>query len=101
VPALTPYVGFVFELNNIIQAGVFCGWDYLALNDDIHFIYHGKTWISFGLGYSLISFNEEKPDLEKRMDRKIIKPAGLRVSIITESKRKLSSCHVFDIILSY
>jgi len=26
-PALTPSIGFVFELNNILQAGMFCGWD--------------------------------------------------------------------------
>jgi hypothetical protein len=65
-PALTPSVGFVFELNHAVQAGMFCGWDYVAHNDDIHFIYHGKTWISFGLGYSLISLNEEKSDIQKK-----------------------------------
>jgi len=61
VPALTPSIGFVFELNNVMQAGMFCGWDYISHNDDIHFLYHGKTWLSFGLGYSLISLNEDKP----------------------------------------
>jgi hypothetical protein len=60
VPALTPSLGFVFEVNNTLQAGVFCGWDYIAHNDEIHFIYNGKTWLSFGLGYSLISINEDK-----------------------------------------
>jgi hypothetical protein len=60
VPALTPFLGFVFELNHVLQAGMFCGWDHVANNESLHFRYHGKTWISFGLGYSLISFNEEK-----------------------------------------
>jgi len=62
VPALTPSIGFVFELSNVMQAGMFCGWDYIAHNSEIHFIYHGKTWLSFGLGYSLISVNEEKSE---------------------------------------
>ena len=66
VPALTPYIGFVFELNNVMQAGMFCGWDYVAHNDDIHFIYHGKTWVSFGLGYSLISLEEDKSVIAER-----------------------------------
>jgi len=60
VPALTPSLGFVFELNKIVQTGLFCGWDFVGHNDQFHFIYHGKTWISIGLGYSLISFGEEK-----------------------------------------
>ena len=60
VPALTPSLGFVFELNKTVQTGLFCGWDYVSHNDKFNFIYHGKTWISIGLGYTLISFGEEK-----------------------------------------
>jgi hypothetical protein len=59
-PALTPFLGFVFELSNVVQAGLFCGWDFISHNNEINFIYQGKTWLSIGLGYSLISFNEEK-----------------------------------------
>jgi hypothetical protein len=60
VPALTPSIGLVFELNNTVQTGLFCGWDYVSHNEQFNFIYHGKTWISIGLGYTLISFGEEK-----------------------------------------
>jgi hypothetical protein len=55
VPALTPSIGFVFEFNNSTQAGIFIGWDYISDNENIHLLYHSKPWISFGLGYTLLS----------------------------------------------
>ncbi len=55
LPALTPSLGFVFEFNNATQAGIFIGWDYISGNENIHLLYHNKPWISFGLGYTLLS----------------------------------------------
>jgi len=66
VPALTPSLGFVFELNNAVQAGFFCGWDYVAHNENIHFVYHGKPWISIGFGYSLITLNDDNRYMKKQ-----------------------------------
>lgn len=55
IPALTPSVGFVFEFQNSTQAGIFAGWDFIADNDVMNFIYFGKPWVSFGLGFSILT----------------------------------------------
>lgn len=66
VPALTPSLGFVFEFSNSTQAGIFVGWDYISHNESIHLIYHSKPWISFGLGYSLLSQEESSSSEERK-----------------------------------
>jgi hypothetical protein len=55
VPALTPSVGVVFDFFNSAQAGLFCGWDFISNNEEYHLIYYKKPWISFGLGFSILS----------------------------------------------
>jgi hypothetical protein len=67
VPALTPSLGFVFEFSNATQAGVFIGWDFVSGNQKVHFAYHSKPWISFGLGYTLLSQDDKSlPDEERK-----------------------------------
>ncbi len=55
VPALSPSIGAVFDFFSQTQAGLFVGWDFISNNENVHFIYHGKTWISFGLGFSILT----------------------------------------------
>ncbi len=55
VPALTPSLGFVFDFFNSTQAGLFVGWDFISNNENLHLIYYGKLWISFGLGFSILT----------------------------------------------
>jgi hypothetical protein len=55
VPALTPSLGVVFEFPNATQVGIFCGWDHIADNENLNLVYYGKLWMSFGLGFSIIS----------------------------------------------
>jgi hypothetical protein len=55
VPAVSPSLGFVMEFNNTAQAGIFCGCDYISDNENKNLIYHGKLWLSFGLGFTILS----------------------------------------------
>lgn len=55
VPALSPYLGAVFDFVSQTQAGLFFGWDFISNNDKLNFVYNGKLWISFGLGFSILT----------------------------------------------
>ena len=66
VPALTPSLGFVFEFFNTTQAGIFCGWYHVSNNEDLNLIYFGKLWVSFGLGFTIISKGSNDPEMEER-----------------------------------
>jgi hypothetical protein len=55
IPALSPCLGAVFDFFNQTQAGFFVGWDFVSNNESVNFIYNGKTWISFGLGFSILT----------------------------------------------
>lgn len=59
--AFTPSVGFLLEAGNA-QIGIFMGLDYLSNTNNIKYdwIYQGKPWVSFGIGYSLLTFNMKK-----------------------------------------
>lgn len=59
--AFTPSAGFLLEAGNA-QIGIFLGLDYLSNTNNIKYdwIYQGKPWLSFGIGYSLLSFNMKK-----------------------------------------
>jgi hypothetical protein len=52
--SFTLSLGSVVEFSNI-QVGVFVGWDFINNNDRIQWSYHGKPWVSIGLGYSLFN----------------------------------------------
>ncbi|WP_332737611.1 hypothetical protein [Flavihumibacter sp.] len=58
-PALTPSLGIVFEFNNV-QIGLFSGLDYISKKEKINWQYQGKPWISFGLGYTILSRQSNK-----------------------------------------
>lgn len=55
VPALSPSFGFVMEFNNTAQVGLFCGYDYISDNEIKNLIYHDKLWLSFGLGFTILT----------------------------------------------
>jgi hypothetical protein len=59
--AFTPSIGAVLELGNA-QVGLFIGLDFVSNVNQIKYewIYQGKPWISFGIGYSMFSFNLKK-----------------------------------------
>ncbi|MBP9187580.1 MAG: hypothetical protein KBG11_10825 [Bacteroidia bacterium] len=59
--AFTPSLGFLLEAGNA-QIGIFMGLDYLSNTNNIKYdwIYQGRPWLSFGIGYSLLSFNMKK-----------------------------------------
>lgn len=59
--AFTPSVGFLLEAGSA-QIGVFLGLDYLSNTNNIKYdwVYQGKPWVSFGIGYSLLTFNMKK-----------------------------------------
>jgi hypothetical protein len=55
IPALSPCLGMVFDFFNQTQAGLFVGWDFISNNENVNFIYNGKMWVSFGLGFSILT----------------------------------------------
>lgn len=56
--AFTTSAGIVLEFGNA-QVGAFCGVDFISNKNqaDYGWIYRNKPWISFGVGYSIFSFN--------------------------------------------
>ncbi|OYU95821.1 MAG: hypothetical protein CFE21_11840 [Bacteroidetes bacterium B1(2017)] len=61
VLAFTPALGLVAEIGNA-QVGFFCGSDMLNAQNGVRYdwIYQGKVWWSFGIGYTLVSFDVKK-----------------------------------------
>ncbi len=61
VLAFTPALGLVAEIGNA-QVGIFCSTDLLNSQNGVKYdwIYQGRLWWSFGIGYSLISFGVKK-----------------------------------------
>lgn len=61
VLSFTPALGIVSEVGNA-QVGIFCGTDLLNSQNDFKYnwLYQGKLWWSFGIGYSLLSFGVKK-----------------------------------------
>ena len=59
--AFTSSIGIVLELGNA-QVGVFLGFDFISNENKIKYdwIYQGKPWVSFGIGFSMFSFNLKK-----------------------------------------
>lgn len=53
--AITPTLGLVFEFPKNIQLGIFTGWDFISKNDLPEWDYQGKTWLSVGIGYTILS----------------------------------------------
>ncbi|MEO8148887.1 MAG: hypothetical protein ABI723_14675 [Bacteroidia bacterium] len=66
VPALSPSLGCVLEFNRTTQVGLFCGCDYISDNETQNFIYHGKLWLSFGLGFTILSQESNSSVNEER-----------------------------------
>lgn len=56
--SFSPSIGFVLEFGNA-QIGLFFGYDFIsnANQKRYEWIYKNKPWLSFGIGYSLFSFN--------------------------------------------
>lgn len=56
--------GLIFELeigsNNNLQLGLLIGGDFLNRSVGSDWIYHGKPWMSFGVGYSLFNVENKK-----------------------------------------
>jgi hypothetical protein len=59
--AFSTSIGLVIEFGNA-QVGAFLGFDFISNKNqnEYHWIYRNKPWISFGLGYSIFSFNIKK-----------------------------------------
>lgn len=59
--AFTPSFGVVIEMGNA-QVGIFAGFDFISNANEIKYgwIYQAKPWVSFGIGYSMFSFNLKK-----------------------------------------
>ena len=56
--AITPGIGIVAEINNF-QIGFIIGWDIVGGTTGKNWIYNGKTWFSFGIGYQFLSKGEK------------------------------------------
>ena len=52
--AVTFSTGLVFQWNKL-QIGIFTGWDWLTTPNNDKWSYHGKNWLSLGIGISLFS----------------------------------------------
>ena len=59
--AFSTSLGLVVEFGNA-QVGAFLGFDFISNKNqnEYNWIYRNKPWISFGLGYSIFSFNIKK-----------------------------------------
>jgi hypothetical protein len=59
--SFSPSIGLVLEFGNA-QIGLFSGIDFIsnANQNKYEWIYRNKPWLSFGIGYSLFSFNVKK-----------------------------------------
>ena len=59
--AFSTSLGIVIEFGNA-QVGAFLGFDFISNKNqnEYRWIYRNKPWISFGLGYSIFSFNIKK-----------------------------------------
>ena len=59
--AFSTSLGIVVEFGNA-QVGAFLGFDFISNKNqnEYHWIYRNKPWVSFGLGYSIFSFNIKK-----------------------------------------
>ncbi|MCU0423392.1 MAG: hypothetical protein MUC81_11330 [Bacteroidia bacterium] len=59
--AFSPSAGLLLEAGNA-QIGIFTGLDFLSNTNLIRYewIYQGKLWLSFGIGYSLLTFNMKR-----------------------------------------
>ena len=66
--SFTLSVGGVLEFSSV-QVGVFVGWDYINNNDKIQWSYHGKPWVSLGLGYSLFTKSKTSTLSEAGMNK--------------------------------
>lgn len=56
VAAFTPAIGLLLELNDV-QIGLFSGMDYVAKELGRNWIHQGRPWLSFGIGYRLLTWN--------------------------------------------
>ncbi len=61
--AFTISTGVVIEFKRL-QFGVFTGWDNLSTSSRNNWIYQGRNWLGFGIGFSLYS-ESEAPSAEK------------------------------------
>jgi len=52
---ITPSIGVVFSFDNIMQVGLFVGKDYVSQKEDISWKYQGKTWLSVGIGFTMLT----------------------------------------------
>jgi hypothetical protein len=57
-PAITPSIGAVLAFDDA-QVGLFFGWDLISSKEP-KWVYHGKTWFSLGLGYTIFSGQSKK-----------------------------------------
>lgn len=59
--AFSTSLGIVIEFGNA-QVGAFLGFDFISNKNqnEYNWIYRNKPWVSFGLGYSIFSFNIKK-----------------------------------------
>jgi len=58
ISAFTPCFGVLFEVKDF-QIGAFVGWDLAGRNINENWNYHGRTWLAVGLGYQILSRNDE------------------------------------------
>jgi len=57
--AITPGIGVIAEISNF-QIGAVVGWDIVGGVTGENWIYNGKTWFSFGIGYQFLRKSDEK-----------------------------------------
>jgi hypothetical protein len=68
--AFSPTVGLMFQFNNLLQLGVFSGFDILPGEIGRKWAYRNSPWLGFGLGFNLFSseFNN-KADKKNKTDK--------------------------------
>ena len=57
--AITPGIGIITEIDNF-QIGAVIGWDIVGGKTGQNWIYNGKTWLSFGIGYQFVRKKEKE-----------------------------------------
>jgi hypothetical protein len=57
--AITPGIGAIIDISGF-QIGAVVGWDVVGGTTGKKWIYNGKPWLSFGIGYQFLRKNEDK-----------------------------------------
>lgn len=59
--AFTISTGVLLKANQLVNLGIFLGWDFLGINDnEIDWVHDGNSWLGLGIGVSLNKVETDK-----------------------------------------